>query len=129
MFFFVHYCYDGKEESKTRRRRMKEHTSREFLTAEFYLISCKAIPSRGKLAILYLFTVNTVTSTLCSAAMYLQFIQVISIFQIFFLGNSNKSPLNATSQSLFIVLKDYKPGEAIILTRKSYANVILEVAL
>ena len=38
-----------------------EHISREFLTAEFDLISCKAIRSRGKLTILYLFIVNTVT--------------------------------------------------------------------
>ena len=43
-----------------------EHISREFLTAEFDLISCKAIRSRGKLTILYLFIVNTVTSVVCS---------------------------------------------------------------
>ena len=43
-----------------------EHVSREFLTAEFDLISCKAIRSRGKLTILYLFIVNTVTSVVCS---------------------------------------------------------------
>ena len=47
-----------------------EHISREFLTAEFDLISCKAIGSRGRLAILYLFilNVNTVTSVVCSIA-------------------------------------------------------------
>ena len=43
-----------------------EHISREFLTAEFDLISCKAIRSRGKLTNLYLFIVNTVTSVVCS---------------------------------------------------------------
>ena len=73
-----------------------EHISREFLTAEFDLISCKTIRSRGKLKILYLFIVNTVTSVVCSMAIFLQFIQVISIFQNF-LGNSNKSPLDATA--------------------------------
>ena len=57
-----------------------EHISREFLTAEFDLISCKAIRSRGRLAI-YLFIVNTVTSVACSIAIYLPFIQMISIFQ------------------------------------------------
>ena len=60
-----------------------EHISREFLTAEFDLISCKTIRSRGKLKILYLFIVNTVTSVVCSMAIFLQFIQVISIFQFF----------------------------------------------
>ena len=45
-----------------------EHISREFLTAEFDLISCKAIRSRGRLTILYLFIVNTVTSVVCSIA-------------------------------------------------------------
>ena len=58
-----------------------EHISREFLTAEFDLISCKTIRSRGKLKILYLFIVNTVTSVVCSMAIFLQFIQVISTFQ------------------------------------------------
>ena len=43
-----------------------EHISREFLKAEFDLISCKAIRSRCKLTILYLFIVNTVTSEVCS---------------------------------------------------------------
>ena len=57
-----------------------ERISREFLTAEFDLISCKAIRSRGRLAI-YLFIVNTVTSVACSIAIYLPFIQMISIFQ------------------------------------------------
>ena len=42
------------------------HISREFLTAEFDLISCKAIRSRGKLTILYLFIANTITSVVCS---------------------------------------------------------------
>ena len=87
-----------------------EHISREFLTAEFDLISCKAIRSRSKLTILYLFNVNTVTSVVCSIAIYLPLIQVISIFQNF-LGNSNKSPLDATAQSLFIVLKDHKSAD------------------
>ena len=45
-----------------------EHISREVLTAEFDLISCKAIRSRGRLKILYLFIVNTVTSVVCSIA-------------------------------------------------------------
>ena len=87
-----------------------EHISREFLTAEFDLISCKAIRSRGKLTILYLFNVNAVTSVVCSIAIYLPLIQVISIFQKF-LGNSNKSPLDSTAQSLFIVVKDHKSAD------------------
>ena len=45
-----------------------EHTSREFLMAEFDLVSCKAIRSRGRLTILYLFIVNTVTSVVCYIA-------------------------------------------------------------
>ena len=45
-----------------------EHISRELLTAEFDLISCKAIRPRGRLTILYLFIVNTVTSVVCSIA-------------------------------------------------------------
>ena len=57
-----------------------EHTIREFLTAEFDLIPCKAIRSRSRLAILYLFIVNTVTSVVCSIAIYFPFIQVISTF-------------------------------------------------
>ena len=60
-----------------------EPISREFLTPEFDLISCKAIRSRGKLTILYLFIVNTVTSVVCFIAIYLPFIQVISILQKF----------------------------------------------
>ena len=36
----------------------EEHISRQFLTAEFDLISCKTIRSRGKLKILYLFIVT-----------------------------------------------------------------------
>ena len=57
-----------------------EHISREFLTAVFDLISCKAIRARGKLAIPYLFIVNTINSVECSIAIYLPLIQVISIF-------------------------------------------------
>ena len=103
MFFFVHYCYGWKQESKSREEEkwfrsneedveecssnncgmsfwivfnwpeygissFAEHISREFLTAEFDLISCKAIRSRGRLTILYLFIVNTVTSVVCSIA-------------------------------------------------------------
>ena len=56
------------------------------------------------------------------------FLQVISIFQKF-LGNSNKSPLDATAQSLFIVLKGYKAAEAITLTWESYENVVCQAAL
>ena len=100
-----------------------EHISREFLTSEFDLISCKAIRSRGKLVILYLFIVNTVTSVVCSIAIYLPLIQVISIFQKI-LGNSSKSPLDATAQSLFIVLKHHKSAEAIKLTRESYEKCV-----
>ena len=66
-----------------------EHISRKFLTAEFDLISYKVVRSRGRLKILYLFIVNTVTSVVCTIAMHLLFIQVISIFQKF-LGSSNK---------------------------------------
>ena len=105
-----------------------EHISRECLTAEFDLISCEAIRSRSRLAILYLFVVNTVTSVVCSIARYLSFIQVIYIFQKF-LENSNKSPLDATAQSLFIVLKDHKSAEAIMLTRESHKNVVCQAAL
>ena len=68
-----------------------EHTFREILTAECDLKSCKAIRSGGKLTILYLSIVNTVTSAVCSIAMNLPLIQVISIFQKF-LGNSKNSP-------------------------------------
>ena len=46
-----------------------------------------------------------------------------------FVGNSNKSPLDATAQSLFIVLKDHKSAEVIILTRESYENVVSQAAL
>ena len=103
--------------------------SREFLTAEFDLISCKEnIRSRGRLTITYLCTVNTVTSVVCSIAIYLPFLQVISIFQNF-LGNSNKSPLGATAQSLFILLKDHKSAEAITLIRESYENVSCQATL
>ena len=56
------------------------------------------------------------------------FIQVISIFQIF-LGNSNKSALDASAQSLFIVLKDHKSAEATTLTRESCENVVCQTAL
>ena len=105
-----------------------EHISREFLTAEFDLISCKAIRSRGRLNILYLFILNTVTSAVCSIAIYLPSIQVIFIFQTF-LGNSSKSPLDATAQSLSIVLKDHKSAEAITLTRESDENVVCQVVL
>ena len=57
-----------------------------------------------EVTILYLCIVNTVTSIVCSIAIYLQFIQVISKFQTF-LGNWNKLSLDTTVQSLFIVLK------------------------
>ena len=100
-----------------------EHISREFLTAEFDLISCKAIRSRGKPTILYLFIVNTVTSVVCSIAIY------SNMFYSNILGNSNKSPLDATAQSLFIVLKDHKSSEVIALTRESYENVVCQAAL
>ena len=50
-----------------------EHISRGFVTAEFDLISCKAIRSRDRLSILYLFIVNTVTSVACSIAIYLPY--------------------------------------------------------
>ena len=105
-----------------------EHISREILTAEFDSISCKAIRARCKLTILYLFIVSTVTSVVCSIAIYLPLIQVISIFQKI-LGNSNKSRLDATAQSLFIFLKDHKSAEAITLTRESYENVVCQAAL
>ena len=93
------------------------------MTAEFDLISCNAIRSRGRLTILYLFIVNTVTSVACSIAIYLPFIQVISIFQKFL----NKSP-DATAQS-FIMLKDHKSAKAITLIRESYKNVVCQAAL
>ena len=47
----------------------------------------------------------------------------------FFLpGDANKSPLDAYSASLSIVLKDHKSAEAIALSRESYENVIKEAA-
>ena len=46
-----------------------------------------------------------------------------------FVGNSNKSPLDATAQSLFIALKDHKSAKAITLTRESYENVVYQAAL
>ena len=52
-----------------------KHISREFLTAEFDLISCKTIRSRGRLTIHYLFVLNTVTSVVCSIAIYLLLIK------------------------------------------------------
>ena len=58
----------------------------------------------------------------------MQFNQVISIFQKC-LGSSNKSPLDATAQSLFIVLKDHKSVEAITITRRLYENVVRQAAL
>ena len=67
---------------------------------------------------------NTVNSVVC----YLPLIQVISIFQKN-LGNSDKSPLDATAQSLFIVLKDHESVEAIALTRESYEHVVCQAAL
>ena len=98
------------------------------MTTEFDLISCKAIRSRGKLTILYLFIVNTVTSVVCPIAIYLPLIQVISIIQKF-LGDLSKLPLDATAQSLFIVLKDHKSAEAITLTRESYEDVVCQAVL
>ena len=94
------------------------------MTAEFDLISCKAIRSRGRLTILYLFIGNTVTSI----ATHLLFIQAISIFQRF-LGNWNKSSLDATAQSLFIVLKDHQSAETITLTLDSYENLLCQAGL
>ena len=38
-------------------------------------------------------------------------------------------PLDATAQSIFIVLKDHKSAEAITLTRESYENVVCQAAL
>ena len=60
-----------------------EHISREFLTTGFDLISYKATRSRRRLTILYLFIVNRITSVVCYIAIYLPFLQVISIFQKF----------------------------------------------
>ena len=105
-----------------------EHISREFLTVEFDLISCKAIRSRRKLAILYLIIVKIVTSVVCSIAIHLPLIQIIPIFPKF-LGNSNRSPLDATAQSLFLLLKYHKSAEAITLTRESYENVVCQSVL
>ena len=55
-----------------------EHISREFLTVEFDLISCKTIRSRGKLKIVSLFIANTATS-----AIFFQFIEVFFFYKIF----------------------------------------------
>ena len=98
------------------------------MTAGFDLMSSKAIRSRGKLTILYLFIVKTVTFLVHSIATYLPLIQVISMFQKF-LGNSNKLPLDATAQSLFVVLKGHKLADAITLKRESYENVVCQAAL
>ena len=83
-----------------------EHISREYLTAEFDLISYKAIRSRGKLTMLYLFTLNTFYSNIFAA----------HSSHFYFPENFrklNKLPLDATTQSLFIVLKDHESAEAI----------------
>ena len=69
-----------------------------------------------------------VTSVVCSITIYLPFIQVISIFQKC-LGNSNKSPLDATSRWLFLVLKDHKSVESVTLTQESHENVACQAAL
>ena len=98
------------------------------MTVEFDLIYCKVIWPRGRLTILYLFIVNTVTSVVCSTAIYLPFIQVISIFQNFLI-NSNKSSLDATVLSLFTALNDYKSAETITLIRESYENVVCQAPL
>ena len=45
------------------------------------------------------------------------------------LGNLNKSPLDATAQSLFIVKKDHKSTEVITLKRDSCENVVRQAAL
>ena len=58
---------------------------------------------------------------------FLQFIQVISVFQIF--RKLEQSSLDATAQSLFTALKNHKSAEAIILTRKSYENIVCLAAL
>ena len=52
----------------------------------------------------------------------------VSIFKNF-LENLNKLPLDATPQSLFIVLKDHKSAEATTLTRELYENVVCQAAL
>ena len=107
--FFVHYCYGKQENKKGKAGKRRNdsgsseedveessynypdwpeysissfayHAIREFLTAEFDLIPCKAIRSRSRLAILYLIIINTVTSVVCSVAIYFPFIQVISTF-------------------------------------------------
>ena len=46
-----------------------------------------------------------------------------------FLGNSNESPLDATAQSLFIVLKDHKSAEAVTLTWELYENTVCQATL
>ena len=38
-------------------------------------------------------------------------------------------PLDATAQSLFIVLKDHKSAEAITITRESHEDVVCQAAL
>ena len=58
---------------------------------------------------------------------FLQFIHVISVFQIF--RKLEQSSLDATAQSLFTALKNHKSAEAIILTRKSYENIVCLAAL
>ena len=98
------------------------------MTAEFDLISCKTVRSRGRLTILYLLVVNTVTSVVSSIVIYLPFLQVISIFQKFS-RNLNKSPLDAIAQSPFIELRDHRSAEAITLTQESYENVVYQAAL
>ena len=42
---------------------------------------------------------------------------------------SNKSPLDATTQSLFIVLKDHKSAAAETSTQESFENVVCQAAL
>ena len=70
-------------------------------------LSCKAIRARRKLKILCLIIVNTATSVVCSISDFFFFLKI---------GNSNKSPLDATAQTLFIVLEeDHRLAETITL--------------
>ena len=75
------------------------------------------------MTILSLFIANTITTAVCSIAIYLQF-----YFSKFF-KKLKQIATSATGQSLFIVLKDNKSEEVITLTRESYENVVCQKAL
>ena len=106
-----------------------ENISSEFLTAEFDLISCEAMRSRGRLTIIYLFIAN-----FCS--MFYSNMFAVHSRNFYFSKIFRKLEQIAIRCycpvyfcPLFIVLKDHKSTEAITLIQKSYENVVCQAAL